>query len=175
MARSRHGRMSTATPRCAALRENGASAVLPPAAQLSEGQTGIYLLRRVDANGREERGCTHVRVQLTDGKLVTPPLDPALSEARQDAGGWRLTYLWPRRLAELAVARVELLAQVEGQVEQVVAEPSFDGQSRQLVSTHVPTEQTGSLPSENDFGGRRHECVTLVAMAEPAARDTGHP
>jgi uncharacterized protein (TIGR03790 family) len=127
---------------CAALRENEASAVLQPEAQLSEGQTGIYLLRRVDANGREERGCTHVRVQLTDGKLVTPPLDPALSEARQDAGGWRLTYLWPRRLAELAIARVELLAQVEGQVEQVVAEPSFDGQSRQLVSMHVPTEQT---------------------------------
>lgn len=126
---------------CAAVRDSDRSVTLPATAQLSEGQTGLYILRHVDAKGREERGCTHVRAQLTDGKLVTPPLAPVLGEAQQDGDGWRLAYIWPQRLAESGATQFELLAQAQGQAEQVVAEPTFNGQSRQLVITHVTTDQ----------------------------------
>jgi hypothetical protein len=86
---SRLSRLSLDQPRYA-LREPAGNLPLKAADRPAAGETGLYLVRRVDARGREEAGLSLARVQATDAGAASLPYRPI----------WPLDMDWPVWLAE---------------------------------------------------------------------------
>ncbi len=123
----------------AALRPGERHWTLPAEHRPAEGQMAIYVLRRVDAAGREERGFAHVIVQTVNGKPVNPPPAPLLRSAREQDDAWWLTWAWGRRLGACAIAAVQLIAQRQGESGQTVAQQTPDPQAASVRFAHEPT------------------------------------
>ena len=105
------------------------SAVLPEALRPPTGEQRVYVLRRVDEAGREERGVTLLRVVNNDGEARLASLDPiwpreAHWPVRVEGGQSRLSIAWDRPMRSVCVAAIALQSQTDDAevetVEQVV-------------------------------------------------------
>gem|GEM_PF-2353096 len=116
------------------LREDELSAALTGAMEPADGKVSLYVVRHVDAEGREEAGVRHVRVERTGAVLRALPMRmswPMGNGWRPARAGdeWVFDVVWATTMAaaplEARVASVRLMEQVEGveaaQVQEVAA------------------------------------------------------
>lgn len=116
------------------LREDELDAALTGAMEPVDGKVSLYVVRHVDAAGREEAGVRHVRVEREGAVLRALPMRmswPSGNGWRPARAGdeWVFDVVWPTTMGEAPpearVASVRLVEQVEGieaaQVQEVAA------------------------------------------------------
>jgi len=111
--------------------------------QPAEGESALYIVRHVDAQGRTEAGFSHVLIQRNDQQPTEPPAVPAWPGApgwspRQLQDQWRLSALWARRFGASNITRIELIEQVQGEVEQVVRTRIAEPEQRDVFFEQAP-------------------------------------
>ncbi len=130
-----------------ALREGTRELSLPASLQPGGGEVGTYVMRHVDAEGRREASLASIRVMNSGGAAVMLPLAPvwpghAVWPVHVEDAQLVLTVLWDRPLSTCRVETIELLGEVDGAAEMVLAEPAFDPRGSQVqVVLALPTEQ----------------------------------
>lgn len=101
------------------LRESERSFIVPTASRPPDGGSGAYVVRRVDAEGREESGITGPVVANLSGQSVLSPSAPISPQRagwmpRVVDGDYQFNADWPATFAELGIVRVELVEQPLG-------------------------------------------------------------
>lgn len=108
-----------------------------------DGAVGLYVVRGVDGLGREETGTRHVRFERSGtaalGLAWAPawPGAPGWSAVRE-GDGWRLSAAWADRFGAMSVSRVDLIEEIQGGGEQVVATETVDGRQSRVSWLHEP-------------------------------------
>ncbi len=97
------------------LREDELTHAIAGEDQPDAGKRAVFVVRRVDAAGREETGATPALVGMD---LPAWPAAPGWSP-RMDDGRLKLAVVWADRFSAARVDRVELFEQVEVQAEQL--------------------------------------------------------
>lgn len=130
----------------AALREDERQWSIPPALRPAADQTGLYVIRRMDAMGRMEAGMRHVSAHHQGGSAVGPPHGPLWPSApdwwaRREGAGFAIAAAWARRFRDAGVDRVQLVEQVQGQPSQVVGDQPASPGERTMQWTRTPAGQ----------------------------------
>jgi hypothetical protein len=126
-----------------ALRAEERTLALSGSALPAEGAVGLYLVRGVDALGREEAGGRHVRFVRSGGVGLGLSWAPAWPSAPgwtapREGDGWRLSAAWGARFGALGVSRVDLVEGVQGAGEAVVASEAVDGRASRVSWRRAP-------------------------------------
>jgi uncharacterized protein (TIGR03790 family) len=90
------------------------------------GDRGLYIVRHVDDQGRDDGSVRHVVLQPAQGQWVAPPIAPAWPaprgwRPRRSAAGWEIEAHWPVAFGRAGVRQVQLVAEPQGEPEFVVA------------------------------------------------------
>lgn len=129
-----------------ALREAQTSVALPAALRPAAGESGLYVVRHVDGEGRVEAGAVSVRVVNREGVAARAPLAPMWPDHSHwpvlvEAGQVVLRVAWEQPLGVSRVARVVLWGEVDGAEAAVLSEPAFDPRWRGVsVALPMPVE-----------------------------------
>jgi uncharacterized protein (TIGR03790 family) len=142
----------------AALRRNQTDWAIPAEHRPGSGVEGIYLVRRVDLQGVEETGLTHLRVMNSAGDALSVPASPCWprgagwrAEAVED--GLRMRCQWADHISAAGVGQVHLIEEVSGLLPQIVETLQPHHLARDITVVHVP----GSWPVRYRFRAVHHE------------------
>ncbi|MHB1156099.1 MAG: hypothetical protein ACYC26_04590 [Phycisphaerales bacterium] len=143
------------------LREDELDAALTRAMEPVDGKVSLYVVKHVDAKGREETGVRHVRVEREGAVLRALPMRmswPRGNEWRPARVGdeWVFDVVWPttmgEALPEARVASVRLIEQVEGveaaQVQEVAAARGNHVTMAQAVKPQVARYQVQAVNAD---------------------------
>jgi hypothetical protein len=112
-----------------------------------DGAEGLYVVRGVDGLGREEAGSRGVRFLRSGESALGLPSGPVWPgapgwSASREGDGWRLSAAWGSRFSDNGVVRVDLVEEVQGVGETVVAMETVEGRSSRVSFWRAPGGMT---------------------------------
>lgn len=137
----------TPTKPAYALRASQTALTLPAALKPGDSEVAYYLIRQVDAAGREEASASPIRLGAVNGQPAAAPLPP-IWPLEPDWPVWvenqrvHLRVVWDRALNHCQIQTVELRGQIHGADETTIATPTLDDAQHHIaLDQPLPTTQ----------------------------------